>query len=304
MQSLTVVTPCFNEAENLRSCVVAALENVGNKNFQHLFIDNCSTDDSLTVLSSLKEEFPHLRVFSNSHNVGVFSSLQRALREVKTEWVIPFFAADLQDPPSVMRKMIELQKETGCDSVFAIRASRSENIFLTLMRRIFYRILRSSTRGAYVIGTSEFCLIRFDAIKQLAQLNDPNPFLRVYLSQLSGDVRYVDFKMEARTKGKSSANIFSLVDDAINGISLVLPSVFSKVLVASGFTLVLGTAITIFSLIDILFLPFSYEQLFSVGIIISGFSMLFGLVALVGQYVYLIHNQVRTRVVANTIEHF
>ena len=304
MKSLTIVTPCFNEAENIRTCVLAVVQAVGSSDFQHLFIDNKSTDDSLAVLYRLKEEFPHLRVLSNSHNVGVFSSLHRALREVKTEWVVPFFAADLQDPARVIREMIDLQKETGAESIFAIRSIRAEKWLLSLMRSTFYRVLRSATKGAYVIGTSEFCLIRVKAIRPLLQLNDPSPFLRVYLSQLSGDVRYIDFKMEARTKGSSSANIFSLVDDAMNGISLVLPPVFSKIMVASAFTLVIGLVMTIFALIDIAFLPFNFGQLFSVGIIVSGFSMLFGLVALVGQYVYLIHNQVRTRVVANTIEHF
>jgi hypothetical protein len=110
--------------------------------------------------------------------------------------------------------------------------------------------------------------------------------------------------MESRTNGKSSANFFSLVDDALNGISLVLPSVFSKILLLSVLTFVSGVGLTLFSLVDILFLPLSLEQLFSIGVSITGFSVLFGLVALVGQYVYLIHSQIRTRVVANTIEHF
>jgi hypothetical protein len=51
-------------------------------------------------------------------------------------------------------------------------------------------------------------------------------------------------------------------------------------------------------------LPYSFEQLLLIGLTVAGFSILLGLVALVGQYVYLIHSQIRTRVLANTIEHF
>lgn len=302
MNSITVVTPCLNEAANLRDCIIAVKNEIGEMGFDHIFIDNASTDDSLHVLVKLKEEFPHIRVLSNSYNVGVFSSIQRALREIKTEWVVPFFAADLQDPAHVIRAMIEVQKSEECDSVFAVRADRRESKALSILRNLFYRVLRNATKGAYVIGTSEFCLIRFDAIKQLIQLNDPNPFLRIYLSQISGNVRYVEYKMEARQKGKSSASVFSLVDDALNGLSLVLPSVFSRVLLGSGVSLIMGIGLTLYSVFDIFLLPFNREGLLPIGITLMGFSVLFGLVAVVGHYVYLIHNSLRAGNVATTSE--
>jgi glycosyltransferase involved in cell wall biosynthesis len=297
-----VITPCFNEAKNIRDCVEAVRYQLEDKSFEHILIDNASTDDSISVLSALKEEFPHVRVLTNSHNVGVFSSIQRALGEVRTEWVVPFFAADLQDPPEVIKGMVELQRETGSDSVFGIRSNRSEPKYMSIMRKVFYGFLRSATRGSYVIGTSEFCLIRFEVIRQLLQLNDPNPFFRIYLSQLRGNVKYLTFNMQSRTKGKSSATFFSLMDDALNGLTLVLPSVFSRILFGSFIFLSIGLALIIYSLIDIAFLPSSLEQLFPIGITLTGFAFLIGLVAVVGHYVYLVHSSVRAKIFARTSE--
>ena len=303
MTLLTIVTPCFNEASNLRKCVLGVVESLGDLKFEHIFIDNASTDDSVEILANLKESFPHIRILRNSSNVGVFSSIQRALREVRTDWVIPFFAADLQDPPKVISEMLELQRATECDSVFAIREDRMESRVLLSLRTLFYRVLKMATKGSYVTGTSEFCLIRRTSVKQLLELQDPSPFLRIYLSQLRGNVRYVKYSMGARKGGKSSATIFTLLDDALNGLSLVLPSVFSRIMVMSFFSLIVGILVTVYATVDAFFLPLSYEGLLVVGITLIGFSFLMGLVSIVGHYIYLIHSNIRTANVATTKEH-
>jgi len=302
MQSLSVITPCFNEENNLQDCVVQVKEALQGLQFQNIFIDNSSTDESVAVLRRLKNEFPHVRILTNSQNVGVFSSMQRALRVVNTEWVIPFFAADLQDPAEVMREMVELQKSSQRDSVFGVRASRIEKRWLLVLRRMFYSVLKLSSGGAYVSGTSEFCLIRSSVARQLIQIEDPNPFLRIYLSQLRGDVKYVKFQMQERLKGESSANLFSLVDDALNAFSIILPSIFSRLLVYAVSGIGLGILIILFSVIDYFWLPIALENLFTVGVISIGFSFLVAMNSVIGHYVYIIHNQVRRKLMAKTEE--
>jgi glycosyltransferase involved in cell wall biosynthesis len=302
MQSLSVITPCFNEEENLEDCVLQVKEALQGLQFQHIFIDNSSTDQSVAVLQRLKKDFPHVRILTNSQNVGVFSSMQRALRVVNTEWVIPFFAADLQDPAEVIREMIELQKSSQCDSVFGVRASRVEKRWLLLLRRMFYKVLKMNSSGTYVSGTSEFCLIRSHVAQQLIQIEDPNPFLRIYLSQLRGNVKYVKFQMQERLKGKSSANLYSLVDDALNAFSIILPSIFSRLLVYALLGIGLGILIILFSVIDYFWLPIALENLFTVGVITIGFSFSVGMNSVIGHYVYIIHNQVRRKLTAATKE--
>jgi glycosyltransferase involved in cell wall biosynthesis len=302
MNSLTVVTPCFNEEENLEDCVAQVLKILNGISFEHIFIDNASTDSSVAVLKNLKKRYPHIRILQNSQNVGVFSSMQRALKVIDSPWVIPFFAADQQDPAEIILEMIKIQEKTKCDSVFGVRASRVEKKWLLALRSIFYRVLKNNSSGSYVSGTSEFCLIRSEVAQQLTRIEDPNPFLRIYLSQLRGNVEYVNFQMQERQKGKSSANLYTLVDDALNAFSIILPSVFSRLLVNSILGIAFGISLLGVSLIDLLFLPFHFEKLSLIGLVISGFSFLVGLNAVVGHYVYIIHNQIRKKLTIETTE--
>jgi len=302
MKTLSVVTPCFNESENVLDCIIelqAALQGI---DYEHIFIDNFSSDDTLRKLLDLRSQYPHVRVLANSQNVGVFSSIQRALREAKGNWVVPFFAADLQDPPKIIREMIRIQESSSCDSVFAVRETRSENAIIFFLRRIFYKIIRLSTEKSYVSGTSEFCLIQSKVARQIVEIEDANPFLRLYLSQLRGKVEYVNFAMKERNKGKSSANIFTLTDDALNAFSLVLPSVFSRILIASLLGITIGLLVCAYSIVDLLLLPSSLEKLFTPGLILLGFSIMMGINAVIGHYVYIIHSNVRKKLNAITTE--
>ena len=302
MASISVITPCFNEELNLRECVLKVKEALSSHDLVHILIDNASLDDSILELMKLKKEFSHLKILQNSQNVGAFSSIQRALNYVNTEWVVPFYAADLQDPPSVLSEMMVIQEKTGCDSVFGVRATREEKKWLFALRKVFYKILNYASNKSYVNGTSEFCLIKSESAKKIGLIRDSNPFLRIYLSQLKGNAEYVPYKMVPRKEGKSSANIFTLFDDALNAFSIILPSIFSRLLVASIMGAILGLSVTTYSLLDILFLPFSLERLFTPGIVILCFSVIIGINSIIGHYVYLIHLQVRNKLDISTVE--
>ena len=302
MASISVITPCFNEELNLRECVLKVKEALSSHDLVHIFIDNASLDDSILELMKLKKEFSHLKILQNSQNVGAFSSIQRALNHVNTEWVVPFYAADLQDPPSVLSEMILIQEKTGCDSVFGVRATREEKKWLFALRKVFYRILNHASNKSYVNGTSEFCLIKSKSAKKIGLIRDSNPFLRIYLSQLKGKAEYVPYKMVARQEGKSSASLFTLFDDALNAFSIILPSIFSRLLVASFMGTIHGLSVTTYSLLDILFLPFGLERLLTPGIVILCFSVIIAINSIIGHYVYLIHLQVRNKLDILTVE--
>ena len=306
MKQLSIVSPCFNEEENVERCVEETLEALtnydGSLEFEHLFIDNNSTDKTLQRLLELRKKYSHIRILSNSQNVGAFSSIQRGMNAANGDWVVPFLATDCQDPPEMVARMVELQRATNCDSVFAIRQTRAEGFLLLGMRRIFYSILRKISQSNFRTGVSEFCLIQRKSSGKIVEIEDPNPFLRIYLNQLPGHVEYLPFHMKARTSGKSSANIFSLVDDALNAFSLLLPSIYSRVLVLSTFTSFLGIALSISGIVKKVASTDSSFGLFLSGLTLLCVSGLIALNATVGHYVYIIHNQIRQKMLVETIE--
>jgi hypothetical protein len=169
------------------------------------------------------------------------------------------------------------------------------------MRKLFYGILKKLSQSSFRSGVSEFCLIQRRSSSKIVEINDPNPFLRIYLNQLPGHVEYLPFHMKARTAGRSSANMFSLVDDALNAFSLLLPSIYSRVLVLSAFTSFLGIALGVIGLSSRFLLETGFE-LFYIGLALLCVSGLFVLNATIGHYVYIIHNQVRQKMLVETIE--
>jgi glycosyltransferase involved in cell wall biosynthesis len=303
---LTIISPCFNESANIEELVERTQKSVKSFSeeivYEHILIDNSSTDNSIEVMKQVRKRFPHVRILQNSENIGVFASMQRGLKASSGEWVVPFLAADMQDPPEVITEMLEKQIITGCDAVFGIRESRKENNFLFLLRKLFYFLLNYFMRPKkYVSGTSEFCLIPREKSLQIIEVDDPNPFLRIYLSQLNLDVKYVKFAMHPRSKGKSSASIFTLFDDALNAFSIVVPSIFSRLIVFL-FPLL---AITLLIFICLLFLWF----LISLNLIYIWLSLMFIFILtlmiiqlLIGHYIFILHSQIRNKPTVDTKE--
>jgi glycosyltransferase involved in cell wall biosynthesis len=301
---ISVVTPCFNEELTVRDCVIRlhrAMTHAG-LSFEHILVDNASTDSSLETMIALKAEFPHVRVMSNEFNVGAFRSMQRGIRAATGALVVPFLAADCQDPPELIPKMVEIKIQSGCDTVAGVRMTRNEGRLISLFRRLFYRVIFLATRGKYRAGSSEFRLMPTARAVQLAEIGDATPFLRIYMAQTQGRVEYIEYEMAERTAGVSSASFFPLVDDALNGIMLASPSIFSRLLVFLLPSTSIGLAGLLCGLIFTLAGNSYGDSILRVSAFSTSVSCILLIQSLVGHYVFMIHQQVRSGPTAKTHE--
>jgi glycosyltransferase involved in cell wall biosynthesis len=301
---LSVVTPCFNEQDTIESCVrrvFEALTGLGIA-YEHILIDNASTDATLATILRLRSKYPGTRVLANEFNIGAFRSIQRGLLASRGKLVVPFLAADCQDPPELIPVMLQIQKETNCQTVAGVRSTRSDNFVISRFRRLFYFIIRKSSKDTYREGASEFRLIESSAAKQLGKITDSMPFFRVYMSQIQGRVEYLEYEMTTRTAGKSSATFLGLVDDAMNGILLAIPSLFSRLLVL--LLVVLGVTpiiVTVFWFTGV-FQSLTLLTALTCVAIVVGFLLLTILHLFIGQYIFTIHAQLRRGPEAQTRE--
>ena len=301
---LSIVTPCFNEESTVQECVQRLAASLLNKDisFEHILVDNASNDRTLEVMLELKSLHPHVRVLSNEFNIGAFKSMQRGINSARGELIIPFLAADCQDPPELIPRMLEIRNQFGCNTVAGVRRTRQDNIVISTFRRLFYKIVVLATHGRYRSGSSEFRLMETKSASQLVEITDATPFLRIYMSQIQGDVEYLEYEMAERKAGKSSASFFPLVDDALNGIMLAMPSMFSRLLVPlipilglSFISMVIGTISIICGYSHAAWLlPWSAAT--------TVFTALLTVQMMIGQYVFMIHSQVRAGPTAFTRE--
>lgn len=301
---LSVITPCYNEELSIRECVVRLSSSLSESGieFEHILVNNASVDRTLEVLKELKEEFPHIRVLDNEFNVGAFRSMQRGIVAARGALIVPFLAADCQDPPEVIPEMLKLRRETGCDTVAGVRKSRKDGLLIALFRKMFYRILLLATKGRYRSGASEFRLMTTSSALQLAAIQDSTPFLRVYMAQVQGRVVYLDYEMAERSAGVSSTSFFPLVDDALNGIMLAAPSIFSRALVFLAPLTGLSYIVTATSIVGACFGVSWLGPLLQPLVLANALLTLGTLQLVTGHYLYMVHSQLRSGPTARTNE--
>ncbi|HUB33113.1 MAG TPA: glycosyltransferase family 2 protein, partial [Bryobacteraceae bacterium] len=128
MKTISVVTPCFNEAENVEELyerVRAVIASLGRYRYEHIFIDNASTDGTVAILKRIAAADPNVKILVNARNVGHIRSPMYAYHQANGDCVIAL-VADLQDPPEMIADMVR-EWENGYFMVVGIKRSSEES---------------------------------------------------------------------------------------------------------------------------------------------------------------------------------
>ena len=296
---ISVVTPCFNEADGILDCVhaVRALfsEELPSYEYEHIFIDNCSEDGTVDILRSVAKSDPRVRVIVNSRNFGLARSPYHALLQASGDAVVPI-VADLQTPLHVIPKMVRLW-ESGVQLVFASRKSMKVGPFQRLTRNTYYKLLKAAGARDQIPHFIGFGLFDKRVIQVIASFKDTVPYVRGSLTEVGFDRAIVEYDEPERVHGKSRHNFFDRAELASLGLTVSSPRPI-YVLILSGvftatFALILAIAYLIVKLL--------YWEQVDLGIVpILILTALIGSVQLVsigliGLYVEVILRHVRPR---------
>lgn len=129
MKTISIVSPCFNEEENIENChrVLKDLfeKELAEYRWEHIFVDNASTDQTVDILKRLAGEEPDVKVIVNSRNFGVFRSSFNGLKYATGDAILVMLPVDLQDPPELIPDFVHLW-EQGYEVVAGARSNREE----------------------------------------------------------------------------------------------------------------------------------------------------------------------------------
>src|SRR5258708_3441914 len=128
MKIISVVTPCYNEEANvleLYQRVKAVMAGFDRYGYEHIFIDNASTDNTVGILRDIAGRDPRVKVIVNARNFGHLRSPMYAMFQASGDAVILLFS-DLQDPPELLTEMIG-HWENGTPVVLAIKETSEES---------------------------------------------------------------------------------------------------------------------------------------------------------------------------------
>ncbi|GAA0083781.1 glycosyltransferase family 2 protein [Clostridium sp. CTA-7] len=219
MKKISIVTPCYNEEGNVYNMfqsIKRVFESIENYEYEHIFIDNCSTDRTGEILCEIAEEDARVKVILNARNFGPGRSGGYALLQAKGDAVIGL-ACDFQEPPELIPDFIKKWEE-GYKVVFGQKSESEESKIMFSIRTLYYKIIKKASSSDQLENVTGFGLYDKEVIKMMRWIDDPNPYFRGTIAELGYEVGLVQYVQPKRRAGKSSYNLFRYIDTAINGM--------------------------------------------------------------------------------------
>jgi len=295
---ITIVTPCFNEAENIRELylrIKKAILNIENYDFEILFIDNSSTDHTVDILRELILDDFRIKVIVNNRNFGHVRSPYWGVLQSRGAATI-YMASDLQDPPEYINAFIN-EWELGWRVVMAIKPNSQTNFITNKLRSLYYKFLDSISEVAIVKDATGFGLYDSRVLDHLRSINDPYPFFRGLICELGYPIKTIAFEQPRRIRGVTKNNFFSLYEFALLGIighSLVPIRIASLTGIIVGIISLVSAIILFFAkLIYWDSIPIGYAPMGIISLLTFGILLFF--IGLVGEYVGAILGYVQNR---------
>jgi len=140
---ISIVTPCYNEEANVTELCLTIkhiFASLPQYRYEHIFIDNASTDRTILILKELAKNDKNLKLIINSRNFGHIRSPYYGILQADGDAVI-VMASDFQDPPELIVDFLKKWEE-GYKIVIGIKKKSKENMLMFLIRKCFYTLIR------------------------------------------------------------------------------------------------------------------------------------------------------------------
>ena len=232
-KKISIITACYNEEENvpiLCGRIRKVMQGLPQYDYEHVFIDNASTDKTVALIRKEIETDKHIRCIVNARNFGHIRSPFHGIRQCYGDAVISM-CSDLQDPPETIPALVA-QWESGHKVVIGVKNQSEENPLMFRVRKMFYRLIAKMSDVEQVENFTGFGLYDKSFVDVLRQIDDPYPYFRGLVSELGFDIARVDFVQPRREHGKTKNNFYTLYDMAMLGFVS-----YSKVLFQSPIAL-------------------------------------------------------------------
>jgi glycosyltransferase involved in cell wall biosynthesis len=298
IRTITVMTPCFNEADNvdvLYERVKAVFAPLTDYRYEHVFIDNASTDETVDRLRAIAARDRNVKVIVNTRNFGHVRSPYHALLQCRGDAVIGM-AADLQDPPELIPAFLEKWRE-GYKVVLGVKAASKESAVMFAIRRIGYGIIDRLSEVKQVRNSTGFGLYDKAFVTVLRRLPDPYPYFRGIVAELGFRYATVPYTQPQRTRGVTKNNLYRLYDLGVQGIvnHSKIPLRIATIVGFFSSVVSLAAAFVYF----VMKLVFWYRLPIGVAPVIIGLfcvaSVQLFFLGVLGEYVGSIYTQVRNR---------
>ena len=306
VKNISVIIPSFNEEENIKELyerIVKVLDEININDYEIIFIENGSSDNSLNILKNINALNDKVKIISFSRNFGYQNAILAGLDYSKKDHAC-ILDGDLQDPPEIIKNFV-LKADDGFDVVYGVRKKREATFFKKISYKLFYFVYQKLSEISVPKEVGEFCLINRKVINHLIKLRERNLFIRGLRSWVGFNQTGIEYNRMERNKGNAK---FSLYGSFILG----LDGIISFTLIPLRIALILGLILFAISIIYFLFV-FVTKLLVIFGfkiplwlimpkgltimnlIMVTFLSLIVLILGIIGEYIGKIYTEVKDR---------
>jgi len=216
---ISILCPVYNEEETIQifyDRLQKALASVLDRyDFEIVFLNNRSTDRSLSILRELRARDPAIQVLTMSRNFGYQPSVQAGMSYATGDGIV-VIDSDCEDPPELILDFLAKWEE-GYDVVFGIRKDRAEHWAIKKLRNVFYHILRATADMNINLYMAEFALISSVVRDSIINNRNTFPFLRAEIGYVGFSGYGIEYNRQPRVAGKTHYNLTRMVAFAMAG---------------------------------------------------------------------------------------
>jgi len=298
MALFSIVTPCYNEEENVAEVcrrVREVFAGLPAHRYEHIFIDNASKDRTVAILKEIARSDPNVKIIVNARNFGHIRSPFYGLLQAKGDAALSL-SADLQDPPDLIPEFIRKWEE-GFRVVVGVKTESGESPVMFAVRKLYYHLIGRLSEIEQIKNFTGFGLYDRTILDILRTIDDPYPYFRGLICEIGFEIARVAYAQPVRKRGVTKNNFYTLYDMAMLGIT-------NHTKVPLRLATMIGFLVSLGSLgvaLGYLVYKLLYWDSFSVGIaplviglfFFSAVQLFF--IGIIGEYIGAIHTQVLKR---------
>lgn len=220
-KTVSLIVPCFNEQESLPHfyrAVCEVADGLSDYEFNMLFINDGSKDQTLAIMRSIAESDSRVRYISFSRNFGKEAAMYAGFCNAKGDYVA-VMDADMQDPPSLLPEMLKILETGEYDSVATRRVTRDgEPPIRSFFARMFYKLINRISDADIVDGARDFRLMRKEMVDAIVAMCEYNRFSKGIFGWIGYKTYWLPFKNVERIAGETKWNFWGLLKYSIDGI--------------------------------------------------------------------------------------
>lgn len=294
---ISIVVPTYNEELNIEYAykeLKKMLLTIPKYDYEILFVDNYSTDQSRNIIKSLARKDKKITAIFLSRNFTSEYSSHAAMKQAIGD-MLTIVDCDLQDHPKIIPKFIKKWEE-GFPVVVGVRNIINDIFIMKFIRKLFYVIFKKMANIEMPLNAGTFCLLDRKVLDIIVNLPERNRFFRGLRAWIGFKTAYVEYERKERKYGKTKNTLFDYIRDAQKGllgfsfIPLDLMTTFGFFLTTFSFIFAIGYLFWVIFFGN----PINASIPIMLSIFVFGGIQMLG-ISIVGKYVQIIFEEVKRR---------